>query len=153
MTRKAKVEEHRDLEIFKNCPLSYGIRSKSGITMVSDIPTMNVARRILLLLQASWMIPTSVLKSSVFSYAKLAVIGDETTICIPSAKASISREFVCPECGSWRWGTLDASMPNKVRYCKGSGRVGCRFRWTEDEDDKYMPVTIRIRPEDPGESA
>lgn len=53
----------------------------------------------------------------------------------------VGAEFCCPKCGGSSFGSYEHGQ-TLVRTCHGDdagdGDPGCRFTWSEDEDERYF---------------
>lgn len=47
-------------------------------------------------------------------------------------------QFLCPECGSHHYGSFQNQDGSWTRLCHDQNGRGCRFKWHQDDDWKYI---------------
>jgi len=50
----------------------------------------------------------------------------------------MSTRFICPECGSYMFGSTQNSDGTLTRHCHGNEAWNCKFNFHQKEDEKYF---------------
>jgi hypothetical protein len=62
-----------------------------------------------------------------------------------SEEVYLAGHFICPECGSTRFGSTQLPDGTLRRTCQGE-EIACAFQWPASDDHKYFFVPLMLCP-------